>query len=115
MTTLTTIALVLLGAHLALRLIAAVYRVIDLWCAIGEHWPTVLRGILGWGGAMVATAVLLPDRFRAAFLCGAVGFVGFYLTLYLMRYPLLRRRDVGKAGINVVALLLAFLYASVNR
>ena len=98
MTTLTTIALVLLGAHLALRLIAAVYRVNDLWYAIGKHWPRVLRGILGWGGAMVATAVLLPDRFRSAFLWGALGFVGFYLGLYLIRYPLLRRRDVRKAG-----------------
>ena len=92
MTTLISAALVLLGAHLALRAIAALYRIIDLWYAIGKHWPTVLRGILGWGGAMVATAVLLPDTFRAAFLWGAIGFVAFYLGLYLIRYPLLRRR-----------------------
>lgn len=98
MTTLISAALVLLGAHLALRTIAALYRVIDLWYALGKHWPRIMRGIAGWGGAMAATAVLLPDHFRSALLWGALGFVGLYLGLYLMRYPLLRRRDVRKAG-----------------
>jgi hypothetical protein len=91
MTGLLSAALVLLGAHLAIRLVAALYRIIDLWHGIGRYWPVVLRGVLGWSGGLVATAVLLPDRLRPAFLFGAAGFVLFYLGMYLVRYPLVRR------------------------
>ena len=92
MTVLVSAALVLLGAHLALRTIVALYRIIDLGYAIEKHWPRVLRGILGWGGAIVIIALVLPDPQRAVFWWGVVGFVVFYVGLYAIRYPLLRRR-----------------------
>ncbi|HEX9581665.1 MAG TPA: hypothetical protein VF970_11230 [Gemmatimonadales bacterium] len=85
-------ALLLLGMHCALRTVAALYRVVDLWYTIGIAYPRVLRGIMGWAVTTVAIAVLLPERGRAFFLWGVAAFIPFYLTLYLLRYPLLRRR-----------------------
>jgi len=91
--TLIAIALFALGVHLALRTVAALYRIIDLWYTIGTAYSRVLRGILGWGGATVAIALLLADEGRSAFLWGVWGFVGFYLSLYVVRYSFLRRRE----------------------
>ncbi len=93
MTTLIAIALCALGVHLALRTVAALYRIIDLRYTMRTVYSAVLRGILGWGGATVAIALLLPDGRRPAFLLGVVGFVGFYLGLHVVRYLFLRRRE----------------------
>lgn len=84
--------LFLLGLHFALRTVAALYRMIDLWYMIGTAYPRVLRGMLGWGGVALLTAMVLPDRLRAAFLWGYAGFVLFYLSLYLIRHVFIRRR-----------------------
>lgn len=93
MTTLIAIVLLALGVHLALRTVAALYRAIDLWYTIRTAYPQVLRGILGWGGATVAIAVLLPNQRRPAFLLGLLAFVGLYLSLYAVRPFLMRRRE----------------------
>lgn len=66
-----------LGVYLAARTIAALYRVIDLWYAIGREWLRVARGILGWGGA-TALAILLTNR--VAFLSG----FAFYAVLFVV-------------------------------
>jgi len=57
-------------------MIAALYRVIDLWYALRREWLRVACGILGWGGAIVV-AVLLTDRdaFLWGFACYVVVFV----------------------------------------
>lgn len=82
-----------LGVHLALRTVAALYRIIDLWYAIKTAYPQVLRGVIGWGGATVAVAVLLPQAYRSAFLLGQVSFLGFHLSLHLILPAFLRRRE----------------------
>jgi hypothetical protein len=92
-TTIIAIAAFFLGGQMALRTVAAFYRIIDLWYTIGTACPQVLRGILGWGGGTVAIAALLPQSPRAAFVLGLLSFVGFYLTLYLIRPALVRRRE----------------------
>lgn len=86
-------AMFLLGIYLSLRLIAALYRILDLWYTIGTAWPRVVRGVLGWGGATVGIAVLAGDRLRPAFLLGLAAFAAFYLGLYALRnlYFFLRR------------------------
>lgn len=93
MRTLIEIALFALGVQLALRTVAALYRIVDLWYTIGTAYPQVLRGILGWGGATVVIALLLPDERRPACLVGVAAFVGFYLSLYVVRHRFLRRRE----------------------
>ena len=56
-------------------------------------WPRVLRGIAGWAGAVITSAVVLPDTLRVAFYWGVAGLGDCYLSLYVIRYPLLRRRE----------------------
>lgn len=92
MSALLPFALFALGVHLAIRTVAALYRVIDLWYTIGTAYPAVLRGILGWGGATAAIVGLLHSNLRLAFLLGLLSFVGLYVSLYLIRPVLFRRR-----------------------
>lgn len=91
MTRLADAALFLLGMYLSIRLIAACYRVVDLWYTIRTAYPSVLRGIPGWAGGTLAVAALLGDRHRPALVWGLAAYVLFclglrqILKLYLMR------------------------------
>ncbi len=100
MTLLISTALFLLGVYLSIRVIAALYRILDLWYNIGTAYPQVLRGILGWAGTTVAIAVLVSDRRRPAFLWGLAGYVAFYLGGYVLGRLLLWAvfRIGGKGG-----------------
>jgi hypothetical protein len=83
----------LLGVYLSIRVIAALYGIIDFWYAIGEAYPRVLRAIAVWGLLAAALAWALPGQ---AFGLGFATFLVFYLSLYVVRYPLfwlLRRRQ----------------------
>ncbi len=91
MRSLIVIALFLLGTYLSIRAIAALYRVIDLWYTIRTAWAKVLRGILGWCGGAVAIALLLPDRYRPAFLWGLAGYLSFYLAAFLLLHLVIPR------------------------
>ncbi len=91
MTRLLDVALFLLGMYLCMRAIAASYRVLDLWYTIGTEYPTVIRGLLGWGGTTVAIAVLLGRHHRTALLCGLLAFLVFYLGIYGARHLFLRK------------------------
>jgi hypothetical protein len=79
-----------LGVWLAIRMIAALYLVLDLWYAIRTEYPRVIRGIAGWATVLALTAWLLPQSYRAALGFGLLAFLGFYLSLFVFRYPVLR-------------------------
>lgn len=81
------------GVYLCLRLIAAVYRILDLGYTIRTAYPTVLRGIAAWGGMTTLLAAVLDGRHRTAFLLGLLAFLTFYLSLYVFRHLLLRRPE----------------------
>jgi len=83
--------LVACGVYLSMRLIAAAYRMIDLWYTIPTAYPAVMRGIVAWGGAAGLLAILLHGSYRSAFLAGMLAFVFFYLSLYVLRYLVVRR------------------------
>ena len=51
----------------------------------------MIRGILGWGGLATALALALGGPRRAAFLLGMLAFLLFYLSLYALRYLVVRR------------------------
>ena len=91
MTRLVDVALFLLGMYLSMRAIAASYRVLDLWYTIGTEYPTVFRGLLGWGGTTVAIATLLGRHHRGALLFGLLAYLLFYLSLYGVRHLFLRK------------------------
>jgi len=90
MTPLLQIAAFAVGVYLSIHMIAALYAVIDLWYAIGRAYPRVLRGILVWAGAIFASAWLLEQPYRMALAWGLAGFLVFYLSLYVIRHPVLR-------------------------
>lgn len=89
MTLVLQVAAFALGIYLAIRMISALHRVIDLWYAIGTAYPEILRGIIGWAAAIASSAWLLEGPYRTALAWGLLGFLAFYLSLYVIRYPVL--------------------------
>jgi hypothetical protein len=86
---LTDAALFACGVYLCLRLIAASYRILDMWYTIRTAYPVVVRGIVAWGGGAVILAMLLAPPRRATFLLGMLAFLLFYLSLYVLRHLIL--------------------------
>ena len=84
MTIVIKILVFILGMYLSLRLIAALYGVIDLWYTIKTAYAKVIRGILGWGGITIAVAILLGSQWRGAFLWGIIAFLLFYLINFTL-------------------------------
>jgi hypothetical protein len=82
-----------LGVHLAIRTVAALYRVVDLWYARRTAYPLIVRGVAGWVGATVAIGAILGTEHRAPFLWGLIGFLVWYLALYAVRPLIFRRRE----------------------
>lgn len=75
-----------LGVYLSIRMIAALYAILDLWYRIGTDYPRVIRGIVGWALTIAAIAWLLEGTGRVAFASGLVAFLFFYLSLFLLRH-----------------------------
>ena len=90
MTLVLQVAAAALGVWLSIRMIAALYLVLDFWYAIGRHYPRVISGIAGWAALIGVTAWLLPPPYRTALGFGLLAFLLFYLSLFVLRYPLLR-------------------------
>lgn len=91
MTIIVQIALFLSGMYIAMRMIAALFRIVDLWYTVNTAYPRMIRGVLGWGAVMVIMIVILGGILRTSFLSG----VAVFSFLYLMGWPinwLLRRR-----------------------
>jgi hypothetical protein len=78
------------GVWLSIHLIAALYGVLDLWYAIGREYPRVLARIAGWSAVALLLGWLSGPDGRAGLTAGLLGFLAFYLSLYLLRRPLLR-------------------------
>jgi hypothetical protein len=77
----------LLGMCLAIRIIAALHAIVDLWFMIGKAWTRVARGLLGWPAMYIATAGLLKPVFRTALLWGLTAYAIFYVSLALLFRP----------------------------
>jgi hypothetical protein len=88
-TVLGHIAAFALGVYLSIRMIAALYAILDLWYRIGTDYPRVIRGVVGWAVAIAAIAGLLDATGRVAFACGLVAFLFFYLSLFGLRHLLI--------------------------
>ena len=78
----------LLGAYLAIRVLAALYAVLDLWYSRRRTWPRMVRGLVVWGGVTAVAIGRLTPPYRTALACG----LGGYVVLYLALFPL---RDIG--------------------
>lgn len=86
MTIVINTAVFVLGMYLSVRLVAALYRIIDLWYTIGTAYPKVIRGIIGWVGLSVAIAALLGEHYRQVFVWGFVAFLILYpVSIFLSK------------------------------
>lgn len=85
MTLLGQAAAFALGVFVSIRIIAALYGILDLWCTIRTAWAGVLGRILGWGGWAAALLFWLTNAYRTAFASGLQAFLLFYLGLYAVR------------------------------
>lgn len=88
MTLLGQLASFTLGVYLSIRMIAALYQILDLWHRIGTDYPRVIRGVLGWATMILVVARLLDASGRTAFAWGLGAFLLFYLSLFQLRHLL---------------------------
>ena len=75
-----------LGIWLAIRLIAALHAIADLWFMIGKVWITVACEVLGWGTITWGAALWLSPPNRIPLLMGWLAYLAFYLSVAELRY-----------------------------
>ena len=93
---LISIAAFFLGVYLAIRLLSALYRLLDFGYAMDREWRRVMAGILGWGGTAIALAWLIGPSRRGALLWGMAAYLIFYAGLNALgEITIMRRRKVG--------------------
>jgi hypothetical protein len=88
---LASLATAALGVYLSIRVLAALYRIADLWYRIGTDWPRVAGRIAAWGGAALLIALAAGHR-RAAFVWGFVSYAVFHALLHVATRGYVRRR-----------------------
>jgi hypothetical protein len=86
MTLCLKIIVFLLGMCLSVQLVAAFYRLVDLWYTIHTVYPKIVQGLLGWIGISVVIIIILGEQWRGAFLWG----LGLYVPFYLLNFILIR-------------------------
>src|SRR5688500_5498454 len=84
-------ALSVYGIYQSIQLLAALYRIPDLWYRIGTSWPRVAAGIALWGGAMLLAALAAGHR-RAALLWGFAAYSVFHALLHVATRLYVRMR-----------------------
>jgi hypothetical protein len=72
--------LLVAGLLVGVRLLASLYRVIDLWYTIRTVWAAVLGRILVWLGVTGGVLLLLEGNMRWAFVAG----MGLHGVLHLL-------------------------------
>jgi hypothetical protein len=77
-----SVLLFLLGIHLMMTLLAAGYRVIDLWYRLGDFWLGIAARILMSLAIIGLLIVLLPAEWQSAFIDGLVFYLGFHVLAY---------------------------------
>ena len=98
MASLGSAGLFVIGVYFSIRVLAALYRAVDLWYRIGRAWPRVLRGIIGWGGAALGVALLAGGERRAAFLGGLAGYAVLHVAVYVATRAAVRARLRARRG-----------------
>ncbi len=79
----------LLGVHLSMMLVAALYRIIDLWYRISEFYSHVLRHLLL---VLLLNAVFLfglDGSKQNALIAGQLFFLAFHLVVFILGRVLL--------------------------
>ena len=70
------------GMYLCMRMIAALYSIIDFRYTIRTAYPRVIRGILIWG-IITACIIILLGQYQNPLFWGMVIYIFIYLFSYL--------------------------------
>lgn len=84
MTVLLHFAVFALGVYLAIRVIAALYGIIDVWHMRAQAWPRFVANVFGWIIVTGIVAWLMHGTYRSALVWG----LSIYLAVYLSILPL---------------------------
>lgn len=82
----------LLGMCVGVQVLAAFYRILDLWYTIRTEYPKVIRGIFFWCGLSAFIAFLLGVNLRNAFLWGIIFYLPFYVANFFILQSIIRYR-----------------------
>ena len=82
----------LLGMGVAVQVLAAFYRILDLWYTIRTEYPRVIRGIVFWCGISGLIAFLVGDNLRNTFLGGMIFYIPFYVSNFYLLQSIIRYR-----------------------
>ena len=90
MTLALEILFVLVGIHFCIMILAACYRIIDLWYRIGDFIGGILGRILVLGAIDAAIIFFLPENLQVAFIGGQLGYLAFHiLVFWLTRFTIM--------------------------
>ncbi|MCI5222153.1 MAG: hypothetical protein D3924_05655 [Candidatus Electrothrix sp. AR4] len=94
------ITVFLAGMCVAVQVMAAFYRILDLWYTIRTEYLKIIRGIAFWSGVSMLLVILLGSDLRNAFLWGMTFYVPFYVINFLLLRSFLkyRWREMKKNG-----------------
>jgi uncharacterized membrane protein YcfT len=82
----------LIGMCVAVQVMAAFYRILDLWYTIRTEYLKIIRGIAIWVGLSILLAILFGSALRDAFLWGMTFYVPFYVVNFLLLRSILKSR-----------------------
>lgn len=77
---------------LSVQILAAFYRILDLWYTIQTEYPQVIREIVTWVGVSALIAGLVGERLRSAFFWGIAAYLPLYLLIFVVLRHALRSR-----------------------
>ncbi|MBW1799863.1 MAG: hypothetical protein JRJ85_03955 [Deltaproteobacteria bacterium] len=82
MTMIIKVLVFILGIYISMRMIAALFGIIDFRYTMKTAYPRVIGGILFWGIITACLAMVL-GQYRPAFLWGLAAYVFIYVLSYL--------------------------------
>ena len=82
----------ILGMCVAVQVVAAFYRIIDLWHTILTEYQDVIRKIFFWCGLSGLIAFFLGQNLRPAFLWGMFFYLPFYVGNFLLLQSIIKSR-----------------------
>ena len=81
----------LLGVHVATRLVAALYGIVDLGYNRSTHYPRIAGSILLWLFLGTLIYLLASPLYQTAFISGIGFFLIFHLGIYWVGKLIVRR------------------------
>lgn len=98
MTQMLNFAALVLGIYLAIRIIAALHGIVDLWHMTARVWRAAAVNVLLWCLATGAIVWLLHGSNRRALVWGVCIYAVFYLSLLPLARAYVSRRRADRSG-----------------